>query len=143
MGGRDHNHSYYALIDFQATRPDDQLFFRGLYLGASYSAARKSVSSFSKAAEIRAYYVGPFDARPTDSFNLTVSYNRFSEDLHQSYALRGIDTARHQVGISGAYAVHLGPGIRVAPALQYVVNPTFLPGYKDVLLGSASLYLAF
>ncbi|KMS53389.1 MULTISPECIES: carbohydrate porin [Sphingobium] len=143
LGGRDHNYSYYALIDFQATRPDDQLFFRGLYLGASYSAARKSVSSFSEAAEIRAYYVGPFDARPTDSFNLTVSYNRFSEDLHQSYALRGIDTARHQVGISGAYAVHLGPGIRIAPALQYVVNPTFLPGYKDVLLGSASLYLAF
>ena len=143
LGGSDHNYSYYALIDYQATRPDNQLFFRGLYLGASYSAARKSVSAFSHAGEIRAYYVGPFNARPTDSLNLTVSYNRFSEDLHASYALRGIDTARHQVGISGAYAVHLGPGVRIAPALQYVFNPTFLPGYKNVLLGSASLYLAF
>jgi carbohydrate-selective porin OprB len=143
LGGVGDNHSYYALIDVQATRPDDRLFFRGLYLGASYSAARKSVSSFSDAAEVRAYYVGPFDARPTDSLNVTVSYNRFSEDLHDSYGLSGIRTARDQVGASAAYAVHVGPGARIAPALQYIWNPTFLPGYKNVLLGSASLYLAF
>lgn len=143
LGGQGDNYSFYALADYQFTRPDPVLFFRGLYAGIAFSTARKDVSAFSEAAELHFNYIGLLASRPTDALNVSFSYNRFSNDLAKSYKLAGIDIGQDQIGVSTSYALHVAPGTRLSPSLTYLVNPTFLPGYKDVLQGGMSLYIAF
>lgn len=142
LGGVGHNHSFYALADYQLTKPDSTLFFRGLYGGVSFSTARGAVSSFDRAAEAHLNYIGLLASRPTDALNFSLSYNHFSDELAQSYRRRGIRADQDQIGFSTSYALHVAPGTRLSPSLTYLVNPTFLPGYKDVLQGGLSLYVA-
>lgn len=142
LGGTDKNQAVYALADYQLTRPDDQMFFRGLYVGASAEVAPKNVNAFAKSAELRAYYVGPLNARPTDAVNLTVTWNRFSSDLHKARLLGGEETERYQIGTAVSYAVHVQSGITIVPAFQYIVHPSLFPGYRNAVLGNLSLFLA-
>lgn len=143
LGNTDHNYAAYLLADYQLTRPDSRRFFRGLYVGASAESAPKSVNVFAKSAELRAYYVGMLAARPGDAINLTVTWNRYSSDFHKAMLPLGQDTERFQAATSLGYSLHAGPGITIAPALQYVVHPTPAPGYRNAVLGAFNVYLAF
>lgn len=143
LGGQGHNYSFYALADYQLTRPDPVLFFRGIYGGVSFSTADDRTSAFSHSGEIHFNYVGMLASRPTDALNFSVTYNHFSNKLAESYERLGLDVDQDQLGISTSYALHVAPGTRISPSLTYLINPTFLPGYKNVLLGGASLYVAF
>lgn len=144
LGGTGSNAAYYALLDLQVTRPDAVQFFRGLYLGTTLAAAPKSVSTLTRAAELRGYYIGPFSARPSDAINVTLNYNRYSDDLRDKFLIDSGRSARKgQATAAMIYSVHVAPGLRIAPGLSYVVNPSYQPQYKGVLGGSFGINITF
>lgn len=143
LGGEDHNRAIYALADYQLSRPDPTLFYRGLYIGASAEAVPKNVNLFTRSGEFRAYYIGSLNARPADAVSFTLIYNQFSTDLFAVRKAAGLEMEHKQIGSVVAYAYHAGPGITITPGVQYIVHPTFLPGYRNAVLGSLGLYLSF
>ncbi len=127
------NQDFYILGDYQTLQPDPMLPYRGLYLGASAQVAAENVNVISQNYELRAYWLGPTDARPTDAISLTASFNKYSQDARRQFSGVGVRTESNQFSIGANYAYHIRPGLYATPSIAYIVHPSFTGKYADAL----------
>ncbi|TNY26032.1 hypothetical protein BV497_10785 [Fulvimonas soli] len=137
------NRATYAAGDYQLTQINSGMPFRGLYVGASAAWAPKELNVYSTNYEVRAYYVGPFDGRPTDAITFRAYYNKFSGPAQRALAMEGLFTNPDQKGYEVGYAYHVTHGVHLLPALAYIEHPSFVGDFKDALIASLNLYMEF
>jgi porin len=121
------NGMIYFLADRQVLQ-DPILPARGIYAGASAMYAPPSETATSQYYELRAYWVGPFAARPSDLATVAAFHQVNSSYLvdftNANSAHSGSYGARTQDGIALLYQAHLTHGLYVQIGPSYNKNPT-------------------
>jgi porin len=137
------NWSLFALADYQVAQVDQQAAYRGLFLGASAIYAPPEVNVYSQYYEARAYTVGLFSSRPSDSITLNMNYSRFSDLARRASAPPGVRLPKGQFQVSTSYSYHLSRGIYASPSIAYVRNPSFAGDFADAVNLGLNLFLQF
>ncbi|MFT4190055.1 MAG: carbohydrate porin [Comamonas sp.] len=144
------SHGFYALADYQLTQPASEspyTAYRGMYVGTSFMYGDPRTSAFTRYYEARAYWYGPFAARPTDFLSVVYSHNQASRharrviDAYSAYTnLSAIDATN---SITASYTARLRPGLYSTFGLGYTDKPSLqrFKGEGSSLNLLLSLYL--
>jgi porin len=117
----------YFLADRQVLR-DSTLPARGMYAGVSAMYAPQSETATSPYYELRAYWLGPFAARPSDLATVAafhqVNGSYLVDYTNASSTHTGSHAARTQDGTALLYQAHLVHGLYAQLGPSYNKNPT-------------------
>ncbi|MDH2380735.1 carbohydrate porin [Bradyrhizobium sp. CER78] len=101
---------------------------RGIYAGMSFMYAPPETTGISQYYEGRAYWIGPFDSRPTDMFSVVTARNVVSHYLadatNQFSGLTGAFAARTSNSVTATYTAHLMPGLWGTIGVGYTDHPS-------------------
>ena len=123
----------YALADQVVLRPDKSR--RNLAVFASIAAPLDSREIFATQGSAGFVWTGPSAARPTDTIGFQASYATFTPRevaYENDLVVKATGTGRisgHQVLLEVNYGADIVRGIRVTPAVEYLIDPdvTALP----------------
>ncbi|MCC8943937.1 carbohydrate porin [Bradyrhizobium sp. Arg62] len=128
---RDGNFGVTFLADrqlWQQDRSSPVAAARGLYAGISVMYAPPEATGISQYYEGRAYWIGPFDNRPTDMFSVVAARNVVSHYLsdatNQFSGLTGVFAARTSNSVTATYTAHLMPGLWGTIGVGYTDHPS-------------------
>jgi porin len=141
--GDDVNGCAFIAGDVQALQVSPNASYRGVFLGAAAFWAPPIVNVFTQNYELRAYSVGLFDARTSDSIAVKVNYSKFSDDARRALAPTNLGTHPDQLQVQGSYSLHVLPGIYVIGAASWITNPSFLGEFNDAVVMTGTLYTIF
>lgn len=88
-------------------------------------------------------YVGPFGGRDEDQLGLAFSRVRFGTRYRKAAALAGEQVGRGETSVELTYRAALAPWLTLQPDLQYVINPSGVPGRRDALVLGIRTELGF
>jgi porin len=102
--------------------------YRGIYAGMSVMYAPPEKTAISQYYEGRAYWIGPFDSRPTDMASVVYARNVVSHYLadvtNQLSSFTGTYAARTSNSITASYTAHLMPGLWGTLGVGYTDHPS-------------------
>ncbi|MGO4714394.1 carbohydrate porin [Bradyrhizobium sp. 2TAF24] len=129
---RDGNFGATFLLDRQLWQQDPSSRFtayRGIYGGISVMYASPEMTAISQYYEGRAYWIGPFDSRPTDMISVVYARNVVSHYLadvtNLLSSLTGVYAARNSNSVTASYTAHLRPGLWGTLGVSYTDHPSF------------------
>jgi porin len=139
--------SIYVLGDQQIYQPDSTKPGRGIYVGATFMYASPNVASITQYKEARAYWVGPFDSRPSDMISLVWAHNDISKYVAATpfNPLTGVGVAAFTNTYTASYAARLAAGTYLTVGLSYSDHPSvrYFQGEGSALNFVSSLTLVF
>ncbi|WP_375786978.1 carbohydrate porin [Bradyrhizobium sp. Pha-3] len=139
--------SFYVLGDQQIYQPDSTRPGRGVYIGGTFMYASPNVASITQYDEARAYWVGPFDSRPSDMISLVWAHNDISKYVAATpfNPLTGVGVAPFTNTYTASYAARLAAGTYLTVGLSYSDHPSvrYFQGEGSALNFVSSLTLVF
>jgi porin len=149
MATVDGNSAVYFYGDRQLWQQDLGRAYRGIYAGVTAEYAQPNATAFYQYYEGRAYWIGPFDKRPTDMLSLVYNHNVVSPFLagavNNFSAETGIFARNTANTITLSYMLHLMPGVYATVGIGYTDHPsiTFFKSEGSDLTFNASTYISF
>lgn len=135
------NYEFYLAATRQVTRPWGDA--RGLYLDAKLDWSPADRNAINRAAQVSAFYIGPFAGRPFDMAAVGVTKSMYSADLRNAYASYHVGTSPYTMAYTASYAARMFRGAYAISGLTYTKNPVFAPHHSDALLLQETLTFTF
>ncbi|MDE1179324.1 MAG: carbohydrate porin [Paraburkholderia sp.] len=114
-----------------------------MYIDSKLDWSPADRNAINRAAQISAFYVGPFKSRPFDMVAVGITKSMYSADLRNRYAAYHIDSERDTTAYTASYAARLVRGAYLISGLTYTTHPVFTPHHSDALLLQESLTFTF
>jgi len=88
-------------------------------------------------------YTGPFAGRDEDQLGLAFSRVRFGARYREAAAIAGEPVGRGETNVELTYRTAVAPWLTLQPDVQYVINPSGVPGRRDALVLGIRTELGF
>lgn len=135
------NYEFYLAATRQLTRPWGDA--RGLYVDGKLDWSPADRNAINRAAQVSAFFIGPFASRPFDMAAIGVTKSMYSADLRNRYGAYHIGTSPYTMAYTASYAARMFRGAYAISGLTYTKNPVFTPHHPDALLLQETLTFTF